>query len=192
MWCRLGTTIALVTFGVASSILSYQTALAIRSRDYSPSEFRTLLHGFGYNVTLGNTLDDEASRKAIREFQQGYQLTTVDGKPNAQTQDFAADLVSVLQGNLNLVLKLNPPLPGNQFYGPRTEAAIMQYQKQYNLQETGIADLRLRQKLDVEAQKILGTEQPPAQPNSTPTLTPSTSPSPRQTPRPNPKLSASP
>lgn len=175
MWRRLGMTIAFVTLGMSSSIISYQTALAVRSRDYSPSEFRSLLHNFGYNVTLGNTLEDEASRKAIREFQQGYRLTTVDGTTNAQTQDLAADLVRSLQGSLNIVLKLNPPLPCNQFYGLQTEAAIRRYQKQYNLEETGIANLELRQQLDMEAKKILGAEQPSQGPN----LSPSQAPNPR-------------
>lgn len=192
MWCRFRTIIALVTFGVASSIVCYHEALAVRSRDYSPGEFRRILHGFGYNITPGDTLNDEASRKAIRELQQGYKLASVDGTANAQTQDFIADVVRVLQGNLNLVLKLNPPLPRTQFYGPRTEVAVRQYQKQYNLPETGIADLALRQRLDAEAKRILGTENSPTQPTSNPTPQPSISPTPRATVTPKPRQNLAP
>ncbi|WP_044170971.1 peptidoglycan-binding domain-containing protein [Kamptonema formosum] len=140
---------------VGFSFMSFDAAYAARARDYSPSEFRSVLNGLGYNVTLGDTLTDEATKKAISDFQKAYKLTA-DGVAGGQTQDVAADLVKNLQGSLNLVVQPSPELPRNQFYGPRTEAAVKAFQKQYKLSETGIATLPVRQKLDQEAKRILG------------------------------------
>lgn len=207
MWSRFGkTTIAVVTLGLTASVVSYQVALAVRNRDYTPGEFRGFLRGFGYNVTPGDTLTDASSKQAVRQFQQGYKLPT-DGTANAQTQNLAADLTKNLQGSLNVVVKPNPRLPRNQFYGPRTESAVRQFQKQYNLQQTGIATLPVRQRLDVEAKRALGvntnaapsTSTPPAQqrlntptPDTSPSPEPSPEITPEATPSPSPEMSPSP
>ena len=191
MWSRFGIPLAAV-ITITASLVSYQVAIAERSRDYTPREFRSLLRGFGYNVTIGDTLTDEATTRAIREFQQGYKLTPVDATAGPNTQDFAANIVRILQANLNLVVKPNPPLPRNQFYGPRTEDAIRQFQRQFNLPVTGIATLPVRQRLDREARRILGFEEqapaPTATPESAPepTLAPTPTPTPRTTPTPSP------
>ncbi|MBD1881993.1 peptidoglycan-binding protein [Coleofasciculus sp. FACHB-T130] len=199
MWNRFGMPLAAV-ITITASLVSYQVAIAERSRDYTPREFRSLLRGFGYNVTVGDTLTDEATIRAIREFQQGYKLTPVDATAGPKTQDYAANIVRILQANLNLAVKPNPPLPRNQFYGPRTEDAIRQFQRQFNLPVTGIATLPVRQRLDQEARRILGFEQQSPAPATTPTpqsapeptLAPSPSPSPAPTPRATPTPSPSP
>jgi peptidoglycan hydrolase-like protein with peptidoglycan-binding domain len=154
MWGRFGTTLAVVTLGLAASLVSYEAALASRSRDYSPSEFRALLRNFGYNVELGDNLTDSVSKKAIREFQERYKLK-VDGTANPQTQDLAGELVMNLQSSLNLLVQPDPLLPRNQFYGIQTEAAIREFQKKFLLPETGIATLEVRQRVDQEAKKFL-------------------------------------
>lgn len=152
MWGRVGTTVAVVILGLAASLGSHEVALANRSRDYSPREFRSLLRSLGYNVELGDTLRDSAVQRAIREFQQRYNLA-VDGTANPQTQDVAADLVRNLQASLNLVVTPDPPLPRNQFYGIRTEAAIRQFQKKFLLPETGIATIEVRERINQEARR---------------------------------------
>lgn len=160
MWGRIGVAIALVTITLAPSSVRAEVGLSCRSREYSPTEFRTLLRGFGYDVNFDDIVTDEPGKKAIREFQEGYKLKIVNGQLNESTQELAAALMINLQGSLNIFFKLNPPLPRNQFYGPRTEAAIQKFQKQFNLPETGIATLPLRQKLDIEVKKILGIDNP--------------------------------
>ena len=103
MWGSLVTTFALVTLSLAISLFDYAPALALRSRNYTKSEFRTLLRSLGYPVELGETLNDTASKRAIREFQEQNKLS-VDGTANSQTQDVAADLIVNLQNSLNLSL----------------------------------------------------------------------------------------
>ena len=174
MWNRYSRAIIAISFGLAASLGSYQIAIALRSRDYTPREMRSLLRGFGYSVTLGDTLTDQATVSAIREFQQGYKLP-VDGTANPKTQDYAADLVKILQTNLNIVVKPKPYLPVNQFYGPQTEATVKQFQRKVNLPNTGIATLQVRQRLDQEAKRI--QSQPSASPSPSPSASPSPSPS---------------
>ena len=84
----------------------------------------------GYEVKVSNEpLTDAETKKAVQEFQRGYRLG-VDGIPGPKTQGFTARIVEILQRNLNLVLQLKEnPLPTNGYYGPRTEAAVKQYQK---------------------------------------------------------------
>ncbi|HLP90030.1 MAG TPA: peptidoglycan-binding protein [Nostocaceae cyanobacterium] len=184
MWCDFWRSSAAICV-ITTSVVFSQTAFAARQRDYTPQEFRSVLRGLGYNVKVNNTpLTDEETKKAISEYQRGYKLP-VTGQADAKTQDHAANIVQILQGNLNAVLKPNNPLPRNQFYGDRTTALIKEYQKKNQLPETGIADLRLRQKLDEEAKKaVFGDSQ--AKPTPTPTATPTTTPgtTPRTTPTP--------
>jgi peptidoglycan hydrolase-like protein with peptidoglycan-binding domain len=148
-------TFALVTLSLATSLFYYDPALAVRTRNYTPGEFRTLLRSLGYQVELGETLKDIDGKRAIREFQEQNNLA-VDGIVNSQTQDLAADLIVNLQNSLNIVVQPDPPLPNNEFYGPRTEAAIREFQRRFLLPETGIATLEVRQKLNQEARKISG------------------------------------
>ena len=175
MWNRYGVPVAIIGLGLAASVVNCEVAFAQRSRDYTPREFRAVLRGFGYNVTPGNTLTDEATRTAIRQFQQGYKLK-VDGIAGPQTQNFAANIVKILKSNLNLTLQPSPGLPITQFYDAATEAAIKRFQEQVSLPVTGIANLQVRQRLDQEAREILNK----------PTPTPAPAPSPRPTPTPTP------
>lgn len=206
MWNRSYMAIAAISVGLTASLVSSEVAYAARSRNYTPAEFRAVLRGFGYNVTIGNTLTDPPTVAAIREFQRGYKITA-DGIAGPQTQDLAANLVSILQANLNLVVKPSPGLPKTQFYGSLTEAAVGQYQKQSNLAVTGIANLQLRQRIDREAEAILNNKAPagstprqsapqpspspePSTPSTAPAPEPSTNPSTQ--PSPSPQASPSP
>ena len=141
------------------SLSSYNAVLAARIRDYTASEFRQFLRGFGYDITLGDIIFDVESKKAIRQFQKESNLNGT-GTLDQDTQNIASDLVINLHSHLNLVMKVDPPLPMNQFFGPRTVAAIKSFQKKYYLPETGIATPEMRNKLEREAQKLLG-EKPP-------------------------------
>jgi peptidoglycan hydrolase-like protein with peptidoglycan-binding domain len=154
-----------------------------------------VLRGFGYNITVGDApLTDQATMAAISQFQKGYKLP-VNGMADSQTQDLAANLVKILQANLNLVVKPSPGLPRTQFYGPLTEAAVKKFQQQFNLPVTGIATLQIRQKIDQEAEKILNNQSPtPSAPRTrtTPTPTPSPQQSPMMMPTPTPSPRQSP
>lgn len=205
MWCGFGkssVTIATACL-VTASILVVDTAFAART--YTPQQFRAVLRGLGYNIKVSSApLTDAETKKAIQAFQTGYKIQPADGIAGAKTQDFAARIVDILQGNLNLVVKPNPPLPRNQYYGPQTEAAVRQYQKKLGLTETGIADLALRQRLDKDARDILNkpTLEPTAEPSPTPTPTakptstskptPTAKPSPTKKPTSTPRTSPTP
>jgi len=158
MWCgfdKSKVTIAL-TCMVAASVVSSDMVFAARQRNYQPDEFRSVLRGLGYNVKVTkDPLTDEETKKAITEFQTGYKLK-VDGKVGPQTQNQAAIIVEILQANLNTVLKPNTLLPRDQFYSSQVEELVKEYQKKHQLPENGIADLRLRQKLNEEVKNIIG------------------------------------
>jgi peptidoglycan hydrolase-like protein with peptidoglycan-binding domain len=149
----------------ATTWMGNNMALAARMREYSPAEFRQFLRGFGYNITFSDIIFDPASKQAIREFQKQNTLS-VTGNITTECEDLAADLVTNLHSQLNVVLKLDPPLPVNQFYGPRTIFAIKQLQKKYYLPETGIATIELRDKLIADVQKIQGDTNSYPQQNS--------------------------
>ncbi|AFY48604.1 putative peptidoglycan binding protein [Nostoc sp. PCC 7524] len=181
MWCGFNKSSMVIGAAclVTASVIVSNTTFAARQRNYTPQEFRAVLRGLGYNVKVTNApLTDKETKAAISEFQKGYKLT-VDGIAGPKTQDFAATIVQILQGNLNAVLKPKQPLPRDQFYSDRTEDLVKEYQKKHKLQETGIANLALRQKLDKEAKEIIN--QPGTKPSPTPTATPTSTPSPTPT-----------
>ncbi|MBW4634379.1 MAG: peptidoglycan-binding protein [Iphinoe sp. HA4291-MV1] len=191
MWCGFGkssVTVATACLITASVVIS---DIAFAARTYTPQQFRAVLRGLGYNVKVSNApLTAADTKKAIQAFQKGYKLQPADGIAGPKTQDFAARIVEILQANLNLVAKPNPRLPRNQYYGTQTEAAVRQYQKKLGLQETGIADLAFRQRLNQEAQEILKkpTSAPTTQPSPEPTTSPTAKPTrtPTSTPRTTP------
>ncbi|WP_315785597.1 peptidoglycan-binding domain-containing protein [Fischerella sp. JS2] len=204
MWCEFGksslsvATVCIVT--VTASVAFAQTPTIVRQQIYTPQQFRSVLQGLGYKVTVSNApLTDAETKKAIQEFQKGYRIQPADGIAGPKTQAFAANIVKILQANLNLVAKPNPPLPKNPYYGPQTQSAVKLYQKQLLLPQTGIADLALRQRLDKEAKRIL--QNPSAAPSSippsptstpSPTATPTSTPSPTATPTSTPSPTATP
>jgi peptidoglycan hydrolase-like protein with peptidoglycan-binding domain len=200
MWCgfdKSKVTIAL-TCMVAASVVSSDMVFAARQRNYQPDEFRSVLRGLGYNVKVTkDPLTDEETKKAITEFQTGYKLK-VDGKVGPQTQNQAAIIVEILQANLNTVLKPNTLLPRDQFYSSQVEELVKEYQKKHQLPENGIADLRLRQKLNEEVKNIIGkpvskpTTKPTAEPTTKPTAEPTTKPTATPTAEPTTKPTAKP
>jgi peptidoglycan hydrolase-like protein with peptidoglycan-binding domain len=188
MWCGIGSksvSIATICVVTASVVVS-DVGFSVQRRNYTPQQFRSVLRGLGYKVKVTNApLTDKETRDAIREFQRGYRLKTVDGLAGPQTQDFAARIMKILQSNLNLLVKPKPPLPGDQFYGPQTEAAVKLFQRKFKLEETGIADLAVRQKIDAEARALL--KKPAGTEGATPTTKPSPTPTPRRKPQATPK-----
>jgi peptidoglycan hydrolase-like protein with peptidoglycan-binding domain len=197
MWCDFGKSgIAIAaTCLITSTVVISNTTFAARQRNYTPQQFRAVLRGLGYNVKVTNApLTDAETKKAISEFQRGYKLSPVDGIAGPKTQDYAANIIQILQANLNAVLKPNPPLPRDQFYGPRTEATVKELQKKFQLQETGIADLALRQRLNEEAKKAISqpTTKPSPTPTSSPTATPTTTPTTKPSPTPTSSPTATP
>ncbi|MUG97065.1 peptidoglycan-binding protein [Scytonema sp. UIC 10036] len=193
MWCVLRkSSVSIATAClITTSIVITDTAFA--ALRYTPQQFRSVLRGLGYNIKVSNApLTEADAKKVIIEFQKGYKLKPADGVAGEKTQDFAATTVEILQGNLNLVVKPDPLLPKNQYYGPRTEAAVKLYQKKVGLQETGIADLALRQRLDQEAKEILNKTEPTPTAEPSPTTSPTSKPQPTRKPSSTPTTSPKP
>ena len=160
MWCEFNNkniSLAVACLIVSSTAVS-STVLAVRQRNYTPREFRSVLYGLGYNVKVSEgPLTDAQTRKAIREFQRGYKIG-VDGIAGPNTQNLAAEIVKSLKYNLNLVANPDPKLIVNQFYGPRTQEVVKKYQEELEVEQSGIADLALRQRLNQQAKE--NPEQP--------------------------------
>jgi peptidoglycan hydrolase-like protein with peptidoglycan-binding domain len=188
MWCGFGkSSFSIVTAClITASVVPSSSSFAATARSYTPQQFRAVLHGLGYKITVNNSpLTDNEAKQAIREFQKGYKLG-VDGIAGPKTQNWGASIIQILQANLNAVLKPKTPLPRDQFYGPQTEAAVKEAQKKFQLQETGIADLAFRQKLNAEAKSAIG------KPTTEPTPTPTTKPTAKPTATPTAKPTATP
>ncbi|MBV6625223.1 MAG: peptidoglycan-binding protein [Rivularia sp. (in: Bacteria)] len=182
MWCEFSNKNISVVAAciIVSGVAVSNTVFAARQRNYTPREFRSVLYGLGYNVRVSEApLTDAQTRKAIREFQRGYKIG-VDGIAGPNTQNLAAEIVKSLKYNLNLVANPDPELTINQFYGPRTQEVVKSYQEQLELQQSGIADLALRQRLNQQAKE--NQEQPTPEATPTPTATPEPTPSPTATP----------
>lgn len=124
---------------------------------YTNVQFRSILQGLGFlyppEGELTSPISDDNSPftdwvtiEAIREFQAYYKLT-VDGIAGRITLAKAEQAMRILQDQLNRVVNAN--LPMNQpFYGPRTVAAIITFQKRYGFSPAdGFASLPERQKL---------------------------------------------
>ena len=142
---RLNGAIVAVLVGAAWAA-GEQSAWAVRSQNYTPEQFVSVLVGLGYPVAPGTPLIDARVQQAIRDFQTQYRLP-VDGTLNSPTQDRAASLVSDLQTSLNRTLQPNPQLPSSQFYGTQTKNAVALFQRRNSLPETGIASLETYQRL---------------------------------------------
>jgi len=180
MWCEFSKKNIFVaaTCVIVSGVAISSTVWAARQRNYTPREFRSVLYGLGYNVAVSEApLTDAQTKKAIREFQRGYKIG-IDGVAGPETQNLAAEIVKSLKYNLNLVANPDPKLTLNQFYGPRTQEVVKTYQEQLDIEQSGIADLALRQKLNQQAKDN------PEQPSPTPTPSPSPTATPEVTPTP--------
>ena len=180
MWCEFSKKNIFVaaTCVIVSGVAISSTVWAARQRNYTPREFRSVLYGLGYNVAVSEApLTDAQTKKAIREFQRGYKIG-IDGIAGSETQNLAAEIVKSLKYNLNLVSNPDPKLTLNQFYGPRTQEVVKKYQEQLDVEQSGIADLALRQKLNQQAKDN------PEQPSPTPTPSPSPTATPEVTPTP--------
>lgn len=190
MWCRW----EIVLTAACITLVGYESVIAAPVVNYQPGELRSALIGLGYDIpATGEKLTDEATRQAIRNLQKRYKLK-VDGIVGDRTRDLLATLVSNLQGSLNLVVRPNPPLPGNQYYGAQTKAAVQTFQKQFNLPITGIANVEIRARLDQEAKRVLG-KVPSISPSPTDSPippAPTVSPSPTVSPTDSPARSLSP
>lgn len=137
----------LVVGSLLPGIIFCQAAHAARAQDYRVDQFLSALHGLGYAVPLNASLNDPIAQQGIREFQIQFRLP-VDGQMNIPTQNRLAEIVRTLQLGLNRTVSPNPQLPGSQFYGKQTEAAVRQFQQQQRLPVTGIANLESRQRLN--------------------------------------------
>ena len=196
MWCEFSkkNIFLAATCVIVGSVAISSTVWAARQRNYTSKEFRSVLYGLGYNVEVSeDPLTDAQTKKAIREFQRGYKIG-VDGIAGPNTQDFAAEIVKNLKYNLNLVTNPDPKLTLNQFYGPRTQEVVKKYQEQLEVEQSGIADLALRQKLNQQAKDSPQQPTPTPTPTPTPETTPTPTPTPSATPLPEatPKATPSP
>lgn len=127
--------------------------------NYTNAQFRSILngHGFGYSSdpnfpisSYNGALTDKVTVDAIKAFQTYYKLR-VDGIAGPITMAKAEQAMRVLQDNLNRVVDVN--LPKDQpFYGPRTVAAVKEFERRYGYNVDGVANLVVRQRLNELAQ----------------------------------------
>jgi peptidoglycan hydrolase-like protein with peptidoglycan-binding domain len=130
---------------------------------YTNAQFRSILngHGFGYAPepdrnfpisTYEGPLTDKVTVDAIKAFQTYFQLR-VDGIAGPVTMAKAEQAMRVLQANLNRVIKAN--LPADQpFYGPKTVAAVKEFERRYGYPVDGVANLSVRQRLNNLARQM--------------------------------------
>jgi peptidoglycan hydrolase-like protein with peptidoglycan-binding domain len=131
---------------------------------YTNAQFRSILNGLGLRNQGSNEPNfpissDEGNldtdRSAVIEFQAYFGLTT-DGIVGPHTEATAQQQMYVIQYELDLVMKPEPPIrPQNSpFYGPQTAEAIARFRRFYGFEPDGnvkndrIADLSVRLKLD--------------------------------------------
>jgi peptidoglycan hydrolase-like protein with peptidoglycan-binding domain len=180
--------VGVITYNISDTTAQNRTGNPVRQKSYTSQEFRSVLRGLGYKIKVSSDpLNDAEAKKAVREFQTGYKLKPVDGIAGPQTQDYAAGIVRILNSNLNVVMKPKSALPRSKFYSDQTEAMVKEFQKKFQLSETGIADLAVRQKLDQEAKSAVGSKPAPATKPSTstkPSNKPKVKPTPTATPTP--------
>ncbi|MBD2022395.1 peptidoglycan-binding protein [Leptolyngbya sp. FACHB-36] len=124
---------------------------------YTNAQFRSILNGHGFSTSSQpdvnfpissneGPLTDKITVDAIKAFQTYFKLK-VDGIAGPITIAKAEQAMRVLQDNLNRVIKAN--IPANQpFYGPRTVAAVKEFERLYKFNVDGIANLAVRQRLN--------------------------------------------
>jgi peptidoglycan hydrolase-like protein with peptidoglycan-binding domain len=131
--------------------------------NYTNAQFRSILNGHGFDGTSAAdpyfpissneaSLTDKATVEAIKAFQTYFQLQ-VDGIAGPLTMSKAEQAMRVLQYNLNVVVKAN--LPANQpFYGPKTVAAVKEFERRYGYPVDGVANLSVRKRLNDLARQL--------------------------------------
>lgn len=131
---------------------------------YTNAQFRSILNGHGFtyvsepdsNFPISNNekpLVDQLTVDAIKDFQAYFKLK-VDGIAGAITMAKAEQAMHILQDNLNLVIKAK--IPANQpFYGPKTVAAVKEFERRHGYHVNGVASLAMRQQLNDMARLVL-------------------------------------
>lgn len=124
---------------------------------YTNAQFRSILNGHGFSYSpepdvnfpissYEGPLTDKITVDGIRAFQTYFKLK-VDGIAGPITMAKAEQAMRVLQDNLNRVIKAN--IPANQpFYGPKTVAAVKEFERFYKFNVDGVANLAVRQRLN--------------------------------------------
>jgi peptidoglycan hydrolase-like protein with peptidoglycan-binding domain len=141
--------------GTASVVM---VASPSRAGDYSPEAFVEVLHGLGYPVALGDSINADRVRQSILDLQIQAMLPAT-GQLNDATERYAADGVGLIQRQLNDIL--GSGLPGSPFYRELTTGAIVKFQQRYGLPVTGIADIATRQELQRAVLDLSRTAPPP-------------------------------
>ncbi|GAB4344592.1 MAG: hypothetical protein OHK0047_37660 [Leptolyngbyaceae cyanobacterium] len=131
--------------------------------NYTNAQFRSIINGYDFTSTSARDsyfpissneapLTDKATVEAIKAFQTYFQLK-VDGIAGPITMAKAEQAMRILQYNLNLVIKAN--LPVNQpFYGPKTVAAVKEFERRYGYSVDGVANLPVRKRLNDLARQM--------------------------------------
>ncbi|HEY9861804.1 MAG TPA: peptidoglycan-binding protein [Candidatus Obscuribacterales bacterium] len=124
---------------------------------YTNAQFRSILNGYGFgsspepdpNFPISSyegPLTDKLTVEAIKAFQAYFKLK-IDGIAGPITMAKAEQAMRILQDNLNRVIRAN--IPQNQpFYGPRTIAAVKEFERRYGYNVDGVANLVVRQRLN--------------------------------------------
>lgn len=137
---------------------------------YTNAQFRSVLFGLGYlaqdfaTLAQGFPVSKDNSPlitiktlQAIKNFQADYGLQA-DGIVGAKTMAKAEEVMSLLQYELNIVVKADLP-KDHPFYGIKTVAAVKKFAEQYSPEDegrvTGVATLEIRKNLDKVAKQLI-------------------------------------
>ncbi|MBI4781064.1 MAG: peptidoglycan-binding protein [Oscillatoriophycideae cyanobacterium NC_groundwater_1537_Pr4_S-0.65um_50_18] len=137
---------------------------SVLTPNYTHAQLRSILNGLDFSsppedeasfplTQYDGAMIDWVTIDAVKAFQTYFQLE-VDGIAGSQTKAMAAKAMRILQADLNLVMKLNPPLSADQpFFDLRTIEAVRTFQRSYGLSPAnGVANLPTRLKLRQMAQ----------------------------------------
>lgn len=120
---------------------------------YSEDQIEAILAGFGYDINPQAPLSDPPTVRAIRDVQRLYGLSET-GAIDRSTEELLSKNVRNLRNNLKLILRSNFAIA--QYYDDATQAAVQQFQSRYGLRVTGIANLEVRNRINIEARRPRG------------------------------------